>query len=178
MYAGIDYSMSCPAITVGNSKDFNKCQSFFFTKVKKHQGAHSHNIFGMTGPAYESEMERFHIVSEWAMTILRKLKVTDAAIEGYAMGGKGRVFQIGENTGLLKHKMWQAGINFRSLTPSAVKKDFSGKGNASKDVMHEAFVNQTKVDIAALFQQNPDSNPVSDIVDSYAIHQYGLKTYF
>lgn len=178
MYAGIDYSMSCPSITIGNSTDFKKCKTFFYTKKKKHEGAFPHNIYGMLENPYESEMERFDNISEWAMAIMKKFKVTDVCIEGYSMGSKGRVFNIAENAGLLKYKLWKQGITFHSPPPTTVKKFFSGKGNSGKEQMHEAFVEKTGVDIAKIFAQKEDSNPVSDIVDSYAMLSYGISHLF
>ncbi len=82
MYAGIDYSMSSPSITIGNSTDFSKSKSFFYTTKKKNEGKFGTNIYGMMAPPYEHEMERFHNISEWAMTILKKFNVTEACIEG------------------------------------------------------------------------------------------------
>lgn len=177
-YCGIDYSMSCPAITIGTKSDYTKCKSFFYTKKKKHEGKFDTNIFGMMELPYESQMERFHNIAEWTISILKEFKVSEACIEGYSMGSKGNVFNIGENTGIMKHVLWTNNINFYTPAPTQVKKEFSGKGNANKIIMHESFVEKTGINISSIFQQKPDSNPVSDIVDSYAMLEYGLKHHF
>lgn len=177
MYAGIDYSLSCPAITIGPSKDFGKCKSFYYTNKKKLEGKFDHGIFGMLALPYEHEMERIENISEWAMSILKKFKVSDACIEDYSFGSKGRVFHIAENAGLLKWKMWKAGIKYNSVPPTSAKKYFTGKGNSGKDVMHQSFVKETGVDISFIFGLKEDSNPVSDIVDSYAMLCYGIDNY-
>lgn len=176
--AGIDYSLSCPSITVGPNKDFRKLKTFYYTKDKKKEGKFSDNIFGMMIGQYSSEEERYDLISEWAMTVLIKFKVTHVCLEGYSMGSKGRVFNIAENAGLLKHKMWKAGIQFESPAPTSVKKYFTGKGNSNKIQMHEAFEDKTKIDISAIFNAKKDSNPVSDIVDSYAMFCYGYDELF
>ena len=61
-------------------------------------------------------------------------------LEGYAYGASGRaIFQIAENCGLLKYKLWEAGIAVDIIPPTKVKKDATGKGNADKRKMVDAF---------------------------------------
>lgn len=177
MLAGIDYSMTCPAITVGNSKDFSKCKTFYYKQKKKKEAntiSHSNEIYGMHIDNYACVEERFDNISEWAMAIFRRFKVTAVCIEGYAFCGRGAVFDIGENTGLLKHKMWKNDIKYFIAPPKTIKKYFSGSGNASKEMMHEAFKEKTGVDVSEIFKAKPDKSPISDIVDSYAILCYGI----
>ena len=59
--------------------------------------------------------------------------------------------------------------------PSVVKKGATGKGNADKDKMYEAFVKETKVDLKKLFDTDKVGNPISDIVDSYFIQKVGYE---
>lgn len=167
--------MSCPAITVGPGPDFSKCKTFYYTTEKKHARVLDHGIYGMMGIPYESEQERFDNISDWAMAILNKFGIKTVCLEGYSMGSKGKVFNIAENTGLLKYKMWQAGIEVCTPAPTSVKKHFCGKGNAKKGDMHDAFVMQTGVDVAELVGKSKDTSPVSDIVDSYAMLDYWFK---
>lgn len=177
-FAAIDFSMTSPAITVGTSKDFSKCKTFFYTTKKTLEGKYPNNIYGFLAPPHTHEMERFDNISEWIMSIIRTFKVTDVCIEDYAFAAKGRVFHIAENTGLLKWKLWKAGVKYTSAPPTTVKKYFTGKGNAKKDMMHACFYEQTGVNIAEMFEQKEDSNPVSDIVDSYAMICYGIDNIF
>lgn len=53
-------------------------------------------------------------------------------IEGYAMGGKGRVFQIGELGGVIRLALMRLGYNFIVIPPSNIKQFVTGKGNADK----------------------------------------------
>lgn len=55
--------------------------------------------------------------------------------EGYAMGGKGRVFDIGELGGVLKLVAWNTGIDVLLVPPTSLKQFTTGKGNANKDQM-------------------------------------------
>lgn len=178
LYAGIDYSMSTPAITVGPSSDFSKCKSFFYTKVKKFDGAFAHNIYGMMNMPYESEMERFNNLAEWAVAILKKFNVKEVCIEGYSMGSKGAVFNIGENTGILKYHLWKNGIKYYTVAPTQAKKHFTGKGNSNKEAMHDSFVERTGVSVAEVLNGKEKDSPVSDVVDSFAMLCFGIDNHF
>jgi Holliday junction resolvasome RuvABC endonuclease subunit len=174
MYAGIDYSLTCPAITIGNSKDFKKCKTFFYSDQKTMNKKFGDNIYGMMHVSYSNEMERIENISEWAMTILKKFKVTYVCLEDYSYGSKGRVFHLAENTGLLKYKMWKEKIPFIVAAPTQIKKYFTTKGNANKILMHDSFVAKTGIDLSTVINKKPDANPISDIVDSYAMLCYGI----
>ena len=94
------------------------------------------------------------------------------ALEGYSFGSKGhRLFQIAENTGVLKYKLYQAGIPVEVLPPSQVKKFATKKGNANKEKMYDAFLEETGVDLMKEITplKKDIGNPVSDIIDSYYI---------
>jgi len=175
--AGIDFSMSSPAITVGKSLNYTQdCKSFYYTDKKSLEGKFGTNIYGMMTLPYEHQMERFHNITEWALSILKQFKVVDVCLEGYSMGSKGTVFNIGENTGILKHTMWINNISFITPAPTQVKKYFTGKGNANKEVMYDSFYDQTNVDLLSIFNKtSKTSNPISDIVDSYAMLSYGIN---
>lgn len=177
-YAAIDYSMSSPAITVGQSTDYSKCKSFFYTTKKTLEGKHGRNIYGTLALPYETEMERFNNIGEWTISVLKWFTVTEVCIEGYSMGSKGNVFNIGENTGILKHMLWKNGHKYHVPAPTQIKKHFTGKGNSNKTQMHDAFVQKTGVDLTAVFGKKADSNPISDVVDSYAILDCGFNQYF
>jgi hypothetical protein len=55
------------------------------------------------------------------------------------------------------------------VEPSRVKKLATGKGNADKQAMYEAFLKETKVDLVSIFEQKSLTNPVTDIIDSFYI---------
>jgi len=176
--AGIDYSLCGPCICIfeGTPKDLfglNKCSFYFLTDTKKLATVYDGYIFGELFDNYNHECQRYETISDWAVDHV--LGCTDIAVEGYAYGASGRaIFQIAENCGLLKYKLYQAGKPVEIVTPSAVKKWGSGKGNASKEMMVDAFENQTGVDLMRLVTPDKKSvgNPVSDIADSYFICSY------
>jgi len=60
------------------------------------------------------------------------------------------------------------------IPPSIIKKYATGKGNANKELMYEAFYNETKVDLQNILNCSI-TNPLTDIVDAYFICKYGKK---
>jgi Holliday junction resolvasome RuvABC endonuclease subunit len=61
-------------------------------------------------------------------------------VEGYSMGSRGRVFDIGELGGIVKVLLADMGIPVAIVPPSCLKKFATGKGNADKDSMLEAAI--------------------------------------
>lgn len=174
-FAGIDLSMTTPSVTIGQSKDFSKTKTFFYTNNKKFVGKFDHSIYGIQQLPYACAEERYDNISDWVMSILNYHNVNFVCLEGYSMGSSnGLLFNIAENGGLLKHKLWKNKIEFIIPAPTQVKKYFTGKGNANKSAMYDAFIEKTGAKIAEALNTNPDKSPISDIVDSYAMLCYGI----
>ena len=177
MVAGIDYSYTTPAIAIHPMKpivNFNDVKVFFYTSETKYKSVFNKNIYGMSHIPYESEMERFDNISEWALAILQKFNVKQVALEGYSLGSKGKIFEIAENTGILKQKLWQAGIEFTTPAPTTIKKHFTGKGNSKKEAMLEAFDARFETDLKSImnYTRKNIESPIGDVVDSTAIVDY------
>ena len=61
------------------------------------------------------------------------------------------------------------------MAPTTIKKFATGKGNANKEKLYDAFVEETGIDIRKTLDiSNKSWNPVSDIVDAYYIAKYGF----
>ena len=177
---GIDYSLNSPAICIADDNfDFDKCSFHFLTSKKKHIGKFGKNIFGYEIKDYNTPIERFSNISNWALDIIHKHKSNTAKvfIEGYSFGSKGQaVFQIAENCGILKYKLHMSpSILYDTIVPSVVKKYASGKGNADKQLMYDSFKEHTKQDLLKLFDMGKLNNPVTDIIDSYYIAKVGYE---
>jgi Holliday junction resolvasome RuvABC endonuclease subunit len=179
--AGIDYSLTSPAICIAEVREnkikFEDCR-FHYIKQKKNQN--SVGVFnGYDYPKYSDEMERYENLAEWVIERIRWYngRVKCVYLEDYAFAATGRVFNIAENTGILKHRLKKNNFKFKTIPPTVIKKHASGKGNANKELMYETFLKETKIDLQS--QLTPKStkiiNPVSDIIDSYYIAKCGIE---
>lgn len=183
--AGIDYSLTCPAICrfEGELGDWSidGCDFHYLCRTAKYAKIDEYikpdqELVGVTGYEYpaeyattnENDCERYELISEWAYEVVQGCQ--GVALEGYAFAGKGKVFHIAENTGILKWKLWSEKMPCVLVEPTTVKK-FAVKGNATKPQMHEAFKKETGVDLWAQITPGKKDvgNPTSDMVDAYFI---------
>ena len=122
----------------------------------------------------EKVVSIFKNISDFVIDIIFQTYNPQIFIEGYSFGSKGQgLFQIAENCGILKYRLQEENLPYSIVVPSVVKKGATGKGNADKDMMYEAFVKETKIDLKKLFDTEKVGNPISDIVDSYFIQKVG-----
>jgi len=185
--AGIDYSLTSPAICVWKEKNdnrqfnFNMCTIHYLETPQRLGRAAPHEILNLCAheyPEWETEEQRHDLLSDWAMSIISGCQVF---IEGYAFAtsGKSYVRSVAENSGLLKHKMYKANQTFTSIPPTVIKKYATGKGNANKDLMYDAFSKECVAPVGLQKTLRPKSNklsnPTTDIVDSYWICKYGWR---
>lgn len=175
LYVGIDYSITSPAFCIGKSGDApNQCHYYAFCdKVIKNLPS---NYTLMNYPKWRTPEERFDLLSDSVLINIQKYKISKVYLEGYAYGGSGKVFEIAENCGLLKHKLRKHRIDFEVFAPSAVKKTATGKGNANKQDLYDAWVRAYGLKIQDIISPKAKNigNPVSDIVDSYFIMKHGI----
>jgi Holliday junction resolvasome RuvABC endonuclease subunit len=177
---GIDYSLTSPAICVwhGTSATFtvSDCDLFFLNTKKQAVTTACTFLHSESYPSWSTEEERHDLLSEWSLNIIPE----DAMvyIEGYAFAtvGKSHVRSVAENTGLLKYKMFKRHMTFSPIPPTTIKQFATGKGNANKDAMYQAFLQEPNA-VALLELLTPKStkvgSPVSDIVDAYFIAKTG-----
>ena len=185
--AGIDYSLTSPAICIWKETNdnrqfsFDMCDVYYLETAQRLKRATQHEILNLhTGiyPEWETEEQRHDLLSDWTMSIINGCQVF---IEGYAFAtsGKSYVRSVAENSGLLKHKMYKVKQVFTSIPPSVIKKYATGKGNANKDLMYDAFSEEsnTPSDLQKTLRpkSNKLTNPTTDIVDSYWICKYGWR---
>lgn len=188
--AGIDYSLTSPAICIYNEEwkndglfDFDRCTLYYLSNSQKQQqlatGSGIGNIKAEIYPEWETEEERHDYLSDWAMGIIQGCR--EVYIEGYAFAtsGTSHVRSIAENTGLLKHKMAKIKIPFKLFPPTVIKKFATGKGNSNKEAMYEAFQDEllTPTNLQEILtpKSKKIKSPVSDIVDAYFIAKCGSE---
>ena len=169
---GIDYSLTSPAVCIDNGA----LMFFFLTNKKKYMGKLSEDIIGYEHKEWTTPIQRFSYISDFVFDIINQVYNPKVFIEGYSFGSKGQaIFQIAENCGILKYRLQEAKIPYETVGPSVVKKGATGKGNADKDMMYEAFVKETKIDLKKLLDTEKCGNPLSDIADSYFIKKVGYE---
>ena len=186
--AGIDYSLTSPAICVykeenGGYFDFDRCVLHYLFNNKRQQQLSARcgidNIKAEAYPEWNCEEERHDKLSTWAYHIVQGCD--EVFIEGYAFAtaAQAGVRSIAENTGLLKHKMWKNKVLFNSFPPTVIKKFATGKGNANKELMYEAFIGEALTPTDLKERLTPTAtkvkNPISDIVDAYFIAKCGVE---
>jgi len=116
-------------------------------------------------PKYNTDMERYSRLASWVCDEVMWRHRPRCVIENYAYSATGRVFNIGENTGILKYTLYQNKIDYETVTPQIVKKFATGKGNAKKVDMCDAFTEETGIDLTGIKQW-------SDIADAYWISRW------
>jgi Holliday junction resolvasome RuvABC endonuclease subunit len=179
MIVGIDYSMTSPAVCVCNGEfKFENCHFLYVTGVKKYEGVYG-QVEGKLMNTWKDNVDRFSQLADMVREFIfyqwpEDTEAPSIGLEGYAMGAKGQVFNIGENTGILKYYLsYIEDWDVTTYAPSSVKKFATEKGNANKELMYEAFIKETGADLEKIFgiDINPEKiiSPVSDIVDAYYI---------
>ena len=74
----------------------------------------------------------------------------------------------------MKHFLWEAGHSFTTVPPTVIKKFATGKGNADKAKMYEAFVRETNLNVIQYYSKTGKlDSPVTDMVDAYYIAKWG-----
>lgn len=170
MLVGVDYSITCPCLCLYDERkefNFNNCFFYYLTNTKKFADKILPNVTGESFQDYVADVDRFDSISEWAINLCAG--AADVAVEGYSFGSKGKVFNLAENMGIFKHKLYKAGVPLTVIEPSKAKKLATGKGNADKAAMYKAFSEETNTQLVFTFNQKSLTNPVTDIVDSYYI---------
>ena len=170
--AGIDYSTTSPSICI--KVDDNWDIHFLTNKAGLTQEEYWSKpflFFGSYLPKndyFSDPIGKYKFISSWALDVLDNYDVENVCLEDYAYAATGRVFNIGENTGILKFRMQVRDIEFITVAPTEVKKYATGKGNANKELMLSSFITQTGVDLRDVIGYTGE-NPISDIVDSFYI---------
>lgn len=174
--AGVDYSMTSPALCIFDDTwgefNFENCIVYYLTKTKKYD-TFFRNVQGDYFE-YSDSMDRYDIISSYFLDKIKTCQIGTVYIEGYSMGSKGMIFDIAENTGIFKYRMWEQTIFSKVVAPSAIKKFATGKGNANKELMQDVFIAENGIDLKFhLGMTEKQWNPSSDIIDAYYICKYG-----
>lgn len=186
LYVGIDWSMTSPCICltreIGNPA-FNTTQFMVQSGIQKYGGKWNKNILVKPLPLHTYNSARFEKLATTAINFVKDSlqdgeTIAMIALEDFAFAAKGKVFDIGENAGVLKYLFWKEfGVKMTLVAPTAVKKIYSGKGNADKDEMYKAFVEREGVDLVKIFDYTSKEikSPLADMVDAFGVLLCGLE---
>lgn len=169
--------MTSPAICFYTEADgdlnFANCECYYLTQLKKYEVSFK-NVYGDYVEFDENLNHRYDTISSYFLDRIYERDVKKVFIEDYSMGSTGRVFNIAENTGILKYRFWCLGINYATVAPTVIKKFATGKGNSNKEKMQEAFELENSIRLKEELKQTEKQwNPSSDIIDAYYICKYG-----
>lgn len=174
--AGIDLSITCPGVTTfegGKKWKADRCGLYYYHKSI--DGFYSYtcgvgliNTYGTLHKPWLTQMERFQHILDWFNEILDTDEPSVVALEGYSFMSKGRQHDKAELTGLVKMELHRRAIQVIDVSPAKLKKYATGKGNAKKDEMNDAFTAECGIDLKANFNpaKSVDS-PSGDMIDSY-----------
>lgn len=172
---GIDVSPTSTGITKFQVDDnLNVIDKSFlgFSELKKKNSLINPNI--TLYPKFEDYIER----ELWMVPkIFDFISSSDyVAIESYAYGGNGNITMIAEFTGLLKSKIYDAGIKMRFYDPQTIKFFATDSGKAQKPAMYNSFIelhDEDKIDLTELptvtEKKTNGVSPTSDLIDSWFI---------
>lgn len=176
MIAGIDYSYTSPGVVIfddskGQEFSHKHCKFFSYSDNKVDD---FDNFYFTRIPKYTNDMERFGNIADWVIGILKKYRVTHISLEDYAKAARGPTFTIGENTGILKYRIHkELKIPILLVAPTQVKKFAHGKGAGKKDLMYNAWIKSTGIDLKGIIQpKRLLGSPTTDIVDGYFLTGY------
>ena len=172
---GVDYSLTGPSMCSISGKNFayKNCKFTYVTAQKK-SVITTNQFHGFDYPIYKNAQHRYSVLAD--IFVSKIPEGSKVFIEGYAFAAKGKVFHIAENTGILKDRLYQKGIECVEISPTEIKKYATGKGNANKELMAKAFESDTRVFLKDKFSQTDKQwNPSSDIIDSYYICKMGFN---
>lgn len=158
------------------SFEFSNCQFFALAQRKKHLLV-SHPNITIIPNDNPVGFPRFNRNCDFVDSIMQKYKPSIVAIEGYSYGSNNSsLFETVENCGIMKNTLYNKyGIEVVAYPPTVIKKVATHSGKSKKTDMYAAWLRDTGVDLAGIFTSKPDSNPISDIVDSYYVTMTWLQ---
>lgn len=95
-------------------------------------------------------LKRLAFIKQHILHVVQTLKPHTVVFEGYAMGIRGgKVFDLGELGGILKLAVAEnhPSIGIYVIPPKTLKKFFTGSGNADKDRMKLALVDNYSIEM-------------------------------
>lgn len=175
---GIDFSLSCPALTIHEGEIWSpsNCRFFFLTSVRKYS-INTEKVSSLLHQPFGSQEERLDWITATLFSEIYKgkLPIPRVHIEDYSYSsGSSSTHILAEGAGLLKWRLWKACIDCKPLPIGTIKKAATGKGNATKEQMCNAFLKEVG-DLPELWSCRMGKSPLCDVADSYFISKLGFS---
>jgi Holliday junction resolvasome RuvABC endonuclease subunit len=118
-----------------------------------------------------SDTERFVTLSMLFEERIPQVDVLSkfAVFEAYAFGAKGRLAQIGENTGVMKAILRSKGYGIETISPTSVKLSAFGHGKADKIQMADAWFDRFGFHVHDQLCCDKGGSPASDVIDAFFV---------
>lgn len=103
-------------------------------------------------------------------------QIEGVAIEGYAFGAKGAVFNLGELGGVLRLEVYKRGLPLIEVPPTTLKKHITGKGTSAKQVMIKDLYKNFDIDT----NDDNDADAISLAIvaqEFYETEYHAIKAY-
>lgn len=171
--AGLDLSLTSSGLVkfyLDSDLQVTKVEYNGFTSTKSNQ---SDLIHYYSKKQFKNNTDK----ASWMIPIVESfIQDTDyIALEGYAYGASGHVFDLAEFAGVIKYNAFNASKAIRIYPPTAIKKYFAKNGIADKTSMYRAYQDyicsyKFSIDhLPEVCDGKKGASPTSDIVDSFAI---------
>jgi len=119
-------------------------------------------------PKKLSAVKRLAWIETQLKLFIDSTSICCAVIEGYSFGSVGRaIFNIGELGGVVQLLLYKHNIRTIIIPPAIVKKFCCGKGNASKDIMIEAYNLSHNTNFTLKDNNEVDALLLAEILYSY-----------
>lgn len=170
---GLDLSINSSGIAYIQCDEHLKVTSLRFlgfTKVKKNE-IHSEGLdICLLDKSYGDipYHHRGEIIFKEISKYINLDSVNFFAVEDYAYGATGAVFDIAEVCGSIKEKLYLKNIPYKKYPPSSIKQFATGKGMIDKIEMGIAF---NKLNVKISDNLEDFKSPKSDLVDAFWIAQ-------
>lgn len=191
IHVGLDMSLRSPGICLirdGCSDVFvmgfsSRKRDFQFTDICSDTKKNPQKVFvtRYKYPDSSKEWERIPYVVEtilkWIEFQIKKNDVSEKVkvyIEGYAFSKTSSMSILCELGGAIKYTMTKKGWPFVALSPSTVKKVFSGNGKASKLQMIAAYADKNMPPFHKILNTLEHQHPHEDMIDAYAVVYTGM----
>lgn len=180
--AGLDLSISSSGIIIEEIDDnfeIKNIERHGFTSVKKNSILS--NIVYYNKNDFKNDYERYQFFCDNIVGWCKDCEYI--AVEDYAYsmsGASGLIFSLAEFEGNIKLTLFREGCKLRFYTPNQNKKFFSGRGNADKIGMRDAFESWTGKkpdlgDLPLVTNGKSGNSPTSDIIDAFSLCEFLRK---